>query len=368
MANERKNWWEKRLGDGPWPVQKVAYHDRPHVEEIAAYVMAKIWGRKIFPGIENAEIEFWVNGKIPGEFGGMSADELLAQKNILVLGIGRGTFDEHGTDCPSCAHLMAEVLGIATKTELQLILSFCKLVDNDGKSMPLDLHSLINDRWDACESEESLGKVFDWAADGIHDFLLGQIKFAKCELDFARTGKIINGPVTISIVESDNRKMNKWIRWRYGKKIDFIVQRKSTGNTIVFTTPYTKVNFVDVVRIVRMQELRKRTALVPMWYKLEVEGDCPESPLWHFSKKDKSQLLNGSDSAPDIEPTALSLRELAGCIALSATTLFKKCEEKTCLRSGCEVYRLGLVVCRQKQKSNRIFQDREVAEKQLPLS
>ncbi|OGZ34427.1 MAG: hypothetical protein A2Y98_03865 [Candidatus Portnoybacteria bacterium RBG_19FT_COMBO_36_7] len=358
MTNSK--WWVRKLGEGPWSVEVVVFHDQPHFEEIAAFVMAKIWGRHVFPGIENARVEFQTNGCLPEEFTGLSADQILIQKKYLAIGIGRGLLDEHGVDSPSSAHLMAEILEVDQKPELKLLLNFCKRVDFEGKSMPLDPHSWLNDRWDNCENDEGLTDVFDWAVDGIHDFLAGQIKFQQCENDFLRTGRIIEGPIRIAIVKSDIRKMNKWIRWKFGKKIDFIIQRKSSGNTIIFSTPSTKVNFTDVVRIVRMQELRKRRFLIPMWYKLEVEGDCPQCPPWYYSKMVMSQLLNGSKSTSDIEPTVLTLRELAGCIILAASRLSKKCEEKICLKSGCESYRIGLLVCRDKQRNNGSLKQRDI--------
>ncbi len=350
MANERKSWWQKRLGDGPWPVKKVATHDRPHFDEILSYVECATWGREIFPGIEKAKVEFLTEGKIPDEFKGKSADELLIKHKVLPIGIGEGSFDEHGTDSPTCAHLVAEVLGISDKPELQKILQFCKRVDDEGRSMPFDIHSLLNDRWDSCGSERELAGVFDWAVDAIRDYLRGQIKFFKCEAEFAEKGEILDGPVGVAIVESDNRKMNKWIRWKFGNRVSVIIQRRQTGNTAIFTTPNLNgINMTDLVRVVRMQELIKRGKVVPGWQKLEVAEECAECAFWYYSKKDKSQLLNGSFSAPDKEQTVQSLKILAGDVFLSCAPFSDPCKEEKCNGRQCDKYFWGFKQCRTKR-------------------
>jgi len=343
-------WWQKRLeGVGPWPVKKIAMHDQAHFDEVLAYVLCATWGRDIFPWVEKARVEFWTEGRVPDEAKGKSGDEVLLKDKILPIGIGGGILDEHGTGVPTCAHLAAEILQISEKPELQKILQFCKRVDDEGRSMPFDIHSLLNDRWDGCGNERELSGVFDWAVDGIRDHLRGQIRFFKCEAEFQKTGRIIKGPVGIAIVESDSRKMNKWIRWKFGGTVGIIIQRRSTGNTAIFTTPELEIDFIDVVRIVRMRELIKRNIILPDWQKLEVAEDCDECSFWYYSKKDKSQLLNGSFSAPDKEPTALSLLEVAGAIALACAPLVDPCRDVKCNGRRCEKYVWGFRACRTKR-------------------
>ncbi|MFH0852508.1 MAG: hypothetical protein V1845_02815 [bacterium] len=352
MASTELKWWQKRLGGvGPWPVKKIATHNMPHFDEVLAYVECVTWGRGIFPGVEKARMEFWTEGRVPEDAKGKSGDEILLKDKILPIGIGGGILDEHGKGISSCAHLAAEILQISHKPELQKILQFCKRVDDEGRSMPFDIHSLLNDGWDDCESDKELPAAFDWAVDGIRRHLRGQIRFFKCEDEFREKGRIIKGPVGIAVVESDSRKMNKWIRWRFGDMVDIIIQRRTTGNTAIFTTPdfQRKINFIDVVRIVRMQELVKRKIILPDWQEMEVAEDCDKCHFWYYSKKDKSQLLNGSFSAPDKEPTALSFMEVAGAIALACAPLVDPCKEVKCNGRWCEKYVWGLRKCRDKR-------------------
>jgi hypothetical protein len=76
-----------------------------------------------------------------------------------------------------------------------------------------------------------------------------------------------------------------------------------------------------------------------------MSADCP---CWYFYKE-AGQLLNGALTASEMEPTQLSLEEVAGAVALACALLVEKCEEPKCCGSQCEKYQLGLIACRRKR-------------------
>lgn len=340
-----------------WSVKILVTHVRPHFDEVLAIYFLKKWGTKVFPGVEDAEIEVWAEGGIIGEYkkAGKNAQDLLEQEKILPIGICGGIFDEHGKSAPTAAHLVAEYLGIADLPELQQILQFCKRVDYDGHSMPFDIHSLMKVMHDFYgDQNEGLQKVFDWAMDAIEAFVAGQRRFFGCKEEFVKKGKIIKGPIRIAVVESDNPQMNRWIRWRF-ESPEIIVQRRTSGQIVIFSSSHLEsVNMIDVARLVRMMELRGRKIITPSWQALEVSGASSDCPWWYFHKEG-GQLLNGSLTASEAEPTCLDLDEVVGAVTLACALLLKKCNMVPCPKNRCERYKLGLIECRRmryEQKKN----------------
>ncbi len=350
MASEKMvDFTEKKKERDVFPVKKILVHNRPHFDEVLAIVFLKKWGSSRFPGVRDAEIEAWADGEIPTEYNCKNGDELLRSHQILPVGCCGGILDEHGKAFPNCAHLTAEVLGIEKLPELQMILSFCKRVDHDGHSMPFDPHSLMSDMYDFYgDNDDGLQQVLDWAMKFIEPHIEGQRDFLRCQHDFAKTGQIWRGPVNIAAVLSDNSKMNKWIRWKFGKEVDIIVQRRSSGNTIIFTSK-KRIDPDDIARLVRMLELKKRRLPYYSWQELEAAGKSEECPWWYYSKMKFAQIMNGSLTVSGVKPSMLSLKEVVGAVSLAGALLFEKCDNDKCKDYSCRKYNLRLLACRRKR-------------------
>lgn len=352
MATMAQEMEEKVVKDEKkaWPVKLIVTHVRPHFDEVLAIFMLKTWGNEFFPGVEDADVEAWSEGKMPAEYrdAGKTADDFLQQNQVLAVGTCGGMFDEHGKDSPTCTHLVADYLGIAKKPELQKMLAFCKRVDNEGNSMPFDLHSIMKDMYDLHgDDNEGLQIVIDWALAAISAYVNGQAMFFRCESEFARVGNIIEGPIRIAIVQSDNSKMNKWIRWKFNSP-EVIIQRRSSGHTVILTTSKIGIDMRDVARIVRLKELQKRKISIPKWQILEAYGPSNECTWWYFYEQGQ-QLLNGSLTSLEVEPTVLSLLDVAGVVALSCASHIDECKDEECYGHRCEKYHLGLIACRRKR-------------------
>ncbi|MDP2708452.1 MAG: hypothetical protein Q8O93_00145 [bacterium] len=331
-----------------WPVDLIVVHIRPHFEEIVAIHFLKRYGEKFFPGIGDASVEAWTEGKIIKDYVGESADQLLHERRILCVGTCGGMFDEHGKTEPTSAHLVARYLGVLERPELQEILRFCKRVDNDGKSMTFDPHSIMNDMYeDGGDDDDGLQSVFDWAMRAVKVKIYGQKRFHDCPEEFKKTGRIINGgPVKIALVESDNYKMQKWVRFAYSTEV--VVQKKSSGNIMIFSSPNVvrALDMRDLSKIIRLMELKKRGLPIPAWPILEAANAISQCLWWFFNKG--MQILNGTLTAPDIEPTVLSLNDLAKAIALACAPTVDPCTAVKCYKS-CKKYDLGLIACRKKR-------------------
>jgi len=348
MANETA---KTVLAEKSKPVDLIVTHIRPHFDEVLAVYLLKTYGERLFPGVGDAAIETWGEGRILKEFGGKSAKDLLIELKILCVGTCGGMFDEHVNGELTCAHLVAEFLGIANRPELRKVLQFCNRVDHDGHSMPFDLHSTMKEMYEFYgDDDNGMQTVLNWAMRAIESHVGGQRQFHACAEEFKRAGgKIINGgPVKIALVQSDNPKMHKWIRHTYSA--DVIVKMRSSGNMIILTSAQKVKKIIDMrdlARIVRMMELQKRRKILPDWETLEATGTPIECPWWYYYANGE-QLLNGTSTSPDIQPTVLTLNEVAQAVAISCAPTIEPCNQ-LCFQA-CNKYPYGLIACRQKQQ------------------
>jgi len=359
MANEQNvkvvKVFDAESINGKPRVHLIVTHIRPHFDEVLAIYLLKVYGKDKFVGCEDAAIETWGEGKIINEFAGKTADDLLRYEHILCVGTCGGSFDEHGNGQQTCAHLVADYLGVAERPELKKILAFCQRVDHDAHSMPMDPHQLMKDMY---EWKEAMGEdqqsTYDWAMDTIQAFVYGQRRFHVCPNEFAESGKIYDKesgwPINLAVVRSNNYKMNKWVRHAY-KTPEIVVQIKKSGHVLIFTDAKKvkkAVDMRDLSRIVRIFELRERHQSIPDdWKRLESPGTIPECPQWHFYSNGL-QLFNSTQSSPDVEATALTLNKIKRTIVLASSPLHDPCTAVKCYKS-CQKYDLGLIACRRKR-------------------
>ena len=118
----------------PQPIHTIVLYPRPHPDNIVALYLLREFGEQHFPGIRQAQIQFW-----PSVPPGKTADDW-EREGVLMIDIGGGKFDhhqeEHTNDKETCATtLAARYLGIHEKPELKKLLEYVRRDDLEGKGI-----------------------------------------------------------------------------------------------------------------------------------------------------------------------------------------------------------------------------------------
>ena len=141
-----------------FPVSTIASHPWTHFDEALAIALLRGFGRERFPGIENAQVEFWGRA-VPIEGRGL-------KEGVLCIGVGEGLFDEHqvnGRNAKACATtLVADYLGISKiGSPLNGLLSYALDVDSNPVASPYSLPTILKDV--NLLYAESPSDVLEWA-------------------------------------------------------------------------------------------------------------------------------------------------------------------------------------------------------------
>ncbi len=344
-------------------IKKIATHDRPHLDEIAAIWLLINFGAKQFPGIKDAQIEIWSDDDME-----CSAEEY-EKEGTLLIGIGGGRFDEHpyngdpkNKEC--AATLVAKELGVNKMPELSQLLTFVRKNDTQGGAQPFDLASMVKSVHQQHPNDPL--KVFNWAFAALDAKYTEQKKFWSCktELKKARVKKI-KGPkgstLTLVVAESDNTNLQQFARSNHGVNADIVIQKNSSGNVQIFSNQRSRLDLCEVVKMLRLEEQKaKGKVLVTDWTILETAGKLPEIQEWYYHEP-AQMVLNGSLSLPDVEPTKLSLDKITDIVKTAMNPigfhepLSLNCRRGKCLHcreNPCPFYYWGLRRCRRIRYKN----------------
>lgn len=154
-------------------VRLVVTHYRPHLDEIAAWWLALMFGESIFPGIRDAAFNLWNAGVRTPD--GRTPRRWKEESGALLLGVGGAKtaanpdgaeFDEHGLpegSDESCITLMAKALGKMSDPLLVDLIRYTHANDRRGKSVYWDAASLLK-RLNAytVNVNDVIGAVFSW--------------------------------------------------------------------------------------------------------------------------------------------------------------------------------------------------------------
>jgi hypothetical protein len=151
---------------------------------------------------------------------------------------------------------------------------------------------------------------------------LAQVQFfekAGKELKKAKVTPIIreNWIFNVVTIKSDNPEMAKLARHkRYGYNAAVVIQQNSNGRTMVFTNLRFRLarDLENIVAAIRLEEqLQRKTnsqRLTISFRRLTQPGHVRHTENWYYQKEPNpggGKLLNGSLTAPDIEPTKIPL-------------------------------------------------------------
>lgn len=123
----------------PRAIKTIVSHEFPDLDSILSIYLLRKYGNQKYPGVENAKLEFYPAGVLPG---GKTPEELEGD-GILAVDTGGGRLDTHSVEnevddskIDKCAStLIAEDLDLDRLSELEQILTFSRLQDVEGRSI-----------------------------------------------------------------------------------------------------------------------------------------------------------------------------------------------------------------------------------------
>jgi len=325
-------------------IKEVISHGNPqHADELIAYLWLKRYGEDKFPGISKAPFRPITEKD--------NVSELKKRNDVVLLGLGGGPFDEHGTagdkekakEC--CATLVAKYLGLDQDFAWGKTLKYVLHTDKNPPNLTLDLAPTV---MRLQEQGFGLNAVLTYTEITMNASYEDQKKFSQTPLVNVEEEKItVNGQESfIAIAKTDDKNITRYMRL-FGAAI--IVVKNSSGHIQVITNNEYHLDVRDILRILRIWEQKKNDgAKVVDWNLLETEDVIPAVPQWYYHK-DSNNILNGGTARPDTPVTKLSVTEIVSAVRISLGNSFNghchgHCNSTPKLKCGW--YELGLMRCR----------------------
>ncbi|MFH0830964.1 MAG: hypothetical protein V1895_02810 [Parcubacteria group bacterium] len=346
-------------------VRVIVTHVKPHLDEYAALWFLRKFGDRVFPGVSRAVIQYWNAGRATPD--GRSAAAWEAD-GYLLLAVGGSRFDEHpdengvrpSNEC--CTTLVCRALGLDKSPVFERFINYVRANDVDGSSNYMDVARTIKALHKTHSPEEVMRIAFV-----IFDAFLGQEAsfHGKTAMEYrnnAQVFKVMVGERELTIVtgRTDDPLFSKYARSSHGDQAAVVVQKKGNGQIMVLSDKRYELDLREVAKVVRLSEQQARhRVLTRHWATLEQEGSVPGAEMWHFDARLQC-LLNGSESAPDAEPTKLSLFEIRRAVEIGLDSKrfcpdFERttCKKGLCVGRQCRWFDLGLNRCQAIRKEMR---------------
>ena len=381
-------------------VNELLTHKKGHIDEYFGVWQLKRFGEEIFPGVEEAPINYLKTGSV--EPNPTKTESLLRDEGKLYVGIGGGCFDEHANAfrgrLEGCASsLIAEYLGIQDDPKLKPILEMVKRADNgdNGKyyhypniikqlqlarhsdKMIMELSFIIFDAMYAAGTDIFNNKDFHalpkimrlLEVEGKYELelvmqlvtiILDAISIARNEYLEARDivassmSELVDcneQPVRIAVVQSDNFRVMAVAR---NMGYDILLLRQEGGNTQIFALN-PNINLDEVTVVLRVAEQKmKGTTLTTNFDTLRNEGKVRGAEEWHLESS--QMLLNGSINAEGVTPTQLKIEQVLTAIKIGVDSnscpkkFASKCRQGFCdttRKKVCSFYPYGFKRCRE---------------------
>ncbi|MFH1170033.1 MAG: hypothetical protein V1704_00485 [Candidatus Vogelbacteria bacterium] len=295
----------------PYPVQVVAMHEGPHLDEVVALVLLHRFGRALFPGIETARVVFWpYGGQTPD---GASAENWL-ERGVLLLGQGSGMFDEHPDpkygiprkQGHSTTSLVAEYLDLDSKSpEGRAVAWLTKQVtdcDLNGGSGVLSIESVMTAMY---RNGRSSNEMLEQGIIMMENFLDDQTKFQRA-YDLACVGGSVSyrrcGNHMLASITSTSEHILKATRSR-GARLS-IRRDSSTGHVTIMADHKAGLPLGDLV-----SELRR----FENYGKLPIDT-CPDEEgrldNWFYHPQIGLITTGGGRAAKNTRPSRRSWSEI----------------------------------------------------------
>ncbi|MDP3697208.1 MAG: hypothetical protein Q8R55_04230 [Candidatus Taylorbacteria bacterium] len=296
---------------------KIILPTRPQPDTIVAIFILKKFGEEFFPGIKEAKIDFWQVAP-EGE-----TEESLDKKGVILIDLGGGRFDHHGTKTKTTAsNLISSYLGVYDDPALAKLLEYAQRDDFFGKGTisndPIDrafgLSSLI------AVLNKSLVKNPAKVVDLILPLIIAhhneELKRTK-ELPEEFEKKLSSGEaetfpakqrdkkLKVVIVNSESGSLAGYLRSQNGGRFDVVAQWLPSGHVNILTRPTKRIDLRSLAALLRLEEATASGIELTLSVRsLAGFGRIKEIPEWYYDPATNS-IQNGGLNPKEINPTKI---------------------------------------------------------------
>ncbi len=296
---------------------EIRTHVGAHFDEYVAIVALRDHGEDLFPGVSTAHVTYMgADEALPD---GKTASDL-EREGVLLVGVGRGRFDEHAerNDNPlirvCCATLVARALGLDEDPAWDRILKYASRIDSTASAGAFDLATTVKNMHAAHPDDPDA--VLAWATMAIRAAMFQDIDYHhRAREDFRNVivehiEDASGCTYTFATVESDALTIAKFVRSSDGCQADIVLVRRSNGSAFIATNQRRKLELGPALRRIRKAEFKAKGIDVPVDDDVLAQADSvPGLPEWYFHRRGR-MLLNGGNSTRGTSPTRLSTEDL----------------------------------------------------------
>lgn len=295
------------------------------IDTAVSYFLLKYFGEDKFPGIRQADVEFWT--ELPEN----KTVEKLQDEGYILLDLGNSKFDHHrlgqNNRKISSAHMVAKYLGVDSRADLKRLLEFARRDDLEGKGIlsndPIDrafgLSALLTNlnRSIPDDPKQILDIVVPLLVGHFaeenrrHEILPKEFKEA---VESGRAKKFIiphrGKDLKIVYIESDSPALAGYVRCK-AVGADLVIQKASTGHVNFVTRQASQVQLHKLARAVKLLEAQKNEIELAIESEdhLEKPGRTEGLPHWFYDAR-ANTLQNGGIQPQGIPPTKLTYEEI----------------------------------------------------------
>ena len=312
----------------PRPVHTIAIFPKIQADTAAAVYILQSFGEEFFPGISTAKVIFW--SKVPE---GKTVEQY-EKEGTLTVDLG-GMFDHHianqrlGKRVECASSLVARALEVEDHPALKKLLAWAKRDDLQGKgTMSADsldrafgLSGIIMNlnREFRDDPEEALDLILKIIAAHVREEYRRQVELPEEWEKLEQEGKadmfsLLQGAAELqaAVVESDNSALAGFLR--AAKKIDLVIQRRTTGHTNIVTQQLRSVDLRPTIAALRMAEAEKKKIKLNLTDEEMLKAGRVEGvDEWYYDDA-ANTLQNGGVDPQGITATRLSKDEVVAIV------------------------------------------------------
>ena len=298
--------------------KKIVLPTRTQPDTLVAIFILKKFGEEKFPGIKEAEIDFWQ--MVPGS----ETEETLDKKGVLLIDLGGGRFDHHDKKPQTTASdLITNYLGIDEDVSLVKLLEYARRDDFFGKGTisndPIDrafgLSTLV------AALNKSLVKNPGRVVDIVMPILVAhhneETRRTK-ELPQEFETKLKSGEAQIFevkqrdknlkvvVITSESGSLAGYLRSQDGGKFDVVAQWLPSGHVNILTRPVKRIDLRSLAALIRVEEATRAGREFNMSAREFAKfGRIKEIPEWYYDPATNS-IQNGGLNPKEVPPTKIS--------------------------------------------------------------